>query len=236
MDTLKEVMDELKKYGNEQTRKMYARYKIPGARYGVKVSDLKKIVKQIKGNQALALELYETENYDAMYLAGLVADGSLMTKKQLESWAKNATCGILAQYTVAWVAAESSHAVNLAKKWMRSRTETIACSGWNTYAGIIATKPDDELDFAEIKELLKEVVDKIDSADNEVRYTMNGFVIAVGSYVQPLLKAAKSAAKKIGTVEVDMGDTGCKVPVATDYIVKVETMGRVGKKRKTTKC
>jgi hypothetical protein len=65
---------------------------------------------------------------------------------------------------------------------------------------------------------------------------MNGFVIAVGCYVEPLLEKAKAAAKAIGKVEVDMGETACKVPLATEYIEKVERMGRVGKKRKTIKC
>ncbi|MCH7635098.1 MAG: hypothetical protein IIA36_10465 [Proteobacteria bacterium] len=121
-------------------------------------------------------------------------------------------------------------------KWIRSKKEAVATSGWNTYAGIVTTKPDDELDLAEIKELLDRVVNEIDAAPNEVRYTMNGFVIAVGAYVKPLLKQAKAAAKKIGTVKVDMGDTACKVPLASAYIEKIETAGRVGKKRKTIKC
>jgi hypothetical protein len=47
---------------------------------------------------------------------------------------------------------------------------------------------------------------------------------------------AKDIAKKIGTVKVDMGDTACKVPLATDYIAKVESMSKVGMKRKTSKC
>ena len=65
---------------------------------------------------------------------------------------------------------------------------------------------------------------------------MNNYVISVGTYIAPLLKAAKQAAKKIGPVTVDMGDTACKVPLAVDYIAKVESMNRVGKKRKTAKC
>jgi hypothetical protein len=65
---------------------------------------------------------------------------------------------------------------------------------------------------------------------------MNAFVIAVGTYVKPLLKQAKAAAKKIGAVSVDMGDTACKVPLASAYIERVEAVGRVGKKRKTIKC
>jgi hypothetical protein len=65
---------------------------------------------------------------------------------------------------------------------------------------------------------------------------MNGFVIAVGSYVKPLLAEAKAAARKIDVVNVDVGDTACKVPVASDYIAKMEAAGRIGKKKKTIRC
>ncbi len=236
MNTLNQVVAELKKKGSEQTRKTLARHGVPDAMFGVKIADLKTIAKKIKDNQELACELFETGNYDAMYLAGIVADGSQMSKKQIESWAKAATCGMLSEYTVPWVATESRYAHDLALKWISSKKESIATSGWNTYAGIVATTPDDELDLAEIKELLDRVVDKIDAAPNKVRYTMNGFVIAVGAYVEPLLKQAKQAAKAIGTVSVDMGDTACKVPRASAYIEKIESSGRVGKKRKTIRC
>ncbi len=79
-------------------------------------------------------------------------------------------------------------------------------------------------------------MNEIADAPDKVRYVMNNFVIAVGSYVKPMLKQAKQAAKTIGTVSVDMGDTACKVPNATAYIKKIESAGRVGKKRKSVKC
>ncbi|GAB4142306.1 MAG: DNA alkylation repair protein [Planctomycetaceae bacterium] len=236
MNTVKQVMAELKKKGNEQTRKTYARHCINCDAFGVKIADLKVIAKQMKGNQQLAYELYETGNYDAMYLAGLVADGSQMTKKLLESWAKNSPALMISEYTVPWVASESPHGRDLALKWMNSKQEKIACTGWCTYSCIVSTKQDEELDLKEIEGLLKRVVEDIDNAKNYVRYCMNGFVIAVGGYVKPLLKQAKAAAKKIGVVDVDMGDTACKVPLATAYIEKIEKMNRVGKKRKTAKC
>ena len=236
MNTAGQVMTELESKGSEQTRKTFARHGVRDNTFGVKVADLKVIAKKIKGNQDLAYELYDTGNYDAMYLAGLVVDGSQMTKKQLEAWAKNASFGAISEYTVPWVAAESSHARALALKWIKSKNESIATSGWNTYAGLLAVTPDEELDPDEIKELLNQVVAEIDEAPNRVRYTMNGFVISVGLYVKPLLKQAKAAAKKLGTVTVHMGETACKVPDATAYIAKVEGMGRIGKKRKTNKC
>lgn len=198
--------------------------------------DLKVIAKKIKGNQSLACKLYETGNVDAMYLAGIVADGAQMTKRQLQSWATNASWHMISEYTVPGVAAESPHARDLAMKWIDSKKESVASAGWNTYVGVIAVTPDDELDLGEIKGLLDRVVAQIDAASGRVRYTMNGFVIAVGAYVKPLLKQAKAAAKKVGTVSVDMGDTACKVPLATAYIAKIESAGRIGRKRKTIKC
>jgi len=236
MNTVGEVMTALESKGSEQTRKTFARHGIRDNTFGVKVADLKVIAKQIKGNQELACALYETGNYDAMYLAGIVADGSKMSKKQLETWAKNATFGSLSEYTVPWVASESAHARSLALKWIKSKKESIATSGWNTYSGIVAITPDEDLELDEIVELLDKVVAEINSVPNKVRYTMNGFVISVGSYVKPLLKKAKATAKKLGKVTVDMGDTACKVPEATAYIAKIEDAGRVGKKRKTIKC
>lgn len=236
MQTLDEVMQALEAKGNAQTRKTLQRHGAGENVFGVKIGDLKGIVKAIRGNQALALALYETGNYDAMYLAGLVADGRRMSKKEIEHWAKTASAPGISEYTVPWIASESPHARALALQWMRSRSERIASSGWNTYSGIVATTPDEELDLAEIEGLLDRIEKDIDRAPNAVRYTMNGFVIAVGTYVKPLTKRAKETAKRLGRVEVDMGETACKVPVALEYIEKCEKAGSAGKKRKTIRC
>jgi 3-methyladenine DNA glycosylase AlkD len=238
MATVKSIMTTLKSKGREQQRKTYIRHGAPPDRtFGVSIADLKVIAKSIKGEQRLACDLFETGNTDAMYLAGLVADGSQMTKQQLERWAKGAAglAGI-SEYTVPWVASENPHARELALKWIKSKNEHIASAGWNTYGAIVATTPDFALNLAEIGELLGKIVKEIDGAQNRVRYTMNGFVIAVGVYVLPLAAHAKACARKIGEVSVDMGDTACKVPAAAAYIEKAEASGRAGKKRKTAKC
>ena len=238
MANTKSVMADLKKKGKEKTKLIYARHGIPIDRtFGVSIADLKGIAKTIKGQQALAYELYETGNMDAMYLAGMVADGSQMSSKQLDDWAEGSgSIPMIVEYTVPWVAVENEAARALALKWMKSKKARVAGAGWCTYAGLLATKPDDELDLAEIEALLGTVVKEIGRAQGRERYTMNGFVIAVGTYVKPLLKQAKAVAQKIGAVSVDMGDTLCKVPLATAYIAKMESAGRQGKKRKTIRC
>ena len=236
MHTVASVMAALKKKGNPSRIRAFAPHGAPDNLFGVSVADMKVIAKQIKGEQALACALYATGNGDAMYVAGLVADGSLMTKRQLDSWAKHATWPMISEYTVPRVATESHHARDLATQWINSKKESVASCGWNTYAGIVTVTPDDELDLAEIKALLTRVEQDIASAPNRVRYTMNGFVIAVGGYVVRLSTQAKATAKRLGKVEVDMHGTACKVPLATEYIEKIEQTGRAGKKRKTLKC
>ncbi|MFA9408483.1 MAG: DNA alkylation repair protein, partial [Candidatus Dadabacteria bacterium] len=58
--TLKTVMKELNELENEQTKKIYIRHGAREPLYGVKIADLKKLVKKIRTNHALALELYDT--------------------------------------------------------------------------------------------------------------------------------------------------------------------------------
>jgi len=238
MHTVPSIMADLKKKGSEKTRKTYARHGMATERmFGVSMADLKVIAKKIKGEQALACGLYETGNLDAMYLAGMVADGSQMTEKQLNGWAEGAAnMKMVSEYTVPWVAVENPRARDLAIRWIKSKKEHVASSGWCTYAGLVATRPDAELDLAEIEKLLATIVKGINGTQNRVRYTMNGFVIAVGTYVKPLLKKVKASAREIGEVSVDVGDTACSIPLATAYIEKIEAAGRVGQKRKTIRC
>lgn len=234
--TTEQIMKELEKKGSESIRKIFLNHGAKGPMFGVKVGDLKVIQKKVKKDHQLAMELFGTGIYDAMYLAGLIADESKMSKKDIQQWAEKSPSHGISEYTVAWVAAESDYGWELGMKWIDSSRESIASSGWNTLSCVIAMKPDNELDIALIKKLLQRIVKEIHSAPNRVRYTMNGFVIGVGGYIKELTKEAIEVSKKIGDVYVDMGGTACKVPSAPDYIKKMEARGSIGKKKKTVKC
>lgn len=128
------------------------------------------------------------------------------------------------------------HGWALALEWIDSKKENIAIAGWSTLASIVSVKEDADLDLPKIKQLLERVRNTIHQHQDRIGYAMNNFVIAVGCAVKPLSDAALAVGKAIGEVEVDMGDTSCKVPYAPDYIKKVKDRGTLGKKRKTAKC
>lgn len=234
--TVEEVMEKLAEMGTEQTKKTFLRHGAQEPLFGVRVGDLKKLVKYIKKDQELALALYNTGNYDAMYLAGLSVNPKLLNKTALQDWAEKAYCHVLAEYTVAGMAAESDFALELAREWIEAGQETIAVCGWSAYANYISIINDDDLDLDEIRGLLKRVEKTIHSERNRVRYVMNLFVICAGSFIQPLHEEAMRVAGTIGKVQVNVGNTACKVPVATDYIKKVEQRGKIGVKKKTCIC
>ncbi|MGG1664547.1 DNA alkylation repair protein [Brevibacillus sp. NRS-1366] len=234
--TVEEVMQKLEAMGTEQTKKTFLRHGAKEPFFGVKIGDMKKLVKEVKRDQSLALALYDTGNHDAMYLAGLAVDPKSMSKERLRSWAQQAYWYALAEYTVANVAAESDFAMELAREWLEAKEEMIAVCGWNTYSNYVSITADEKLDLDEIKRLLQRVKETIHEERNRVRYVMNQFVISIGAYVPALHAEALEVANAIGKVHVDVGQTACKVPLATDYIRKIEERGKIGQKRKTCMC
>ncbi len=112
----------------------------------------------------------------------------------------------------------------------------MAAAGWATLSSLVSIKADAELDLMKLKRLLERVRLTIHQAPDVVRYQMNSFIIALGSYVPSLTGIAIQTAEKIGPVTADMGNTSCEVPSAADYIRKVQKRGTIGRKRKTAKC
>lgn len=234
--TSAEILEKIKSLENKSVKKVLIKHGAKEPFYGVKIEELKKIQKIVKKDYKLALELYDSGISDAMYLAGMIADESKMTKKDIQQWVKNAYWNMLSEYTVAWVASESKFGTELAMEWIDDKAENIASSGWATWADIVSLKPDAELDLALLKKLLLRIEKQIHEQPNRVRYTMNGFVIAVGLYVGALTEMALQVAARIGKVSVNLGDTACKVPAAADYIKKVLAKKEAAKKKKTVRC
>jgi hypothetical protein len=233
---LKDVMAALKAKGSEQIKRIYLRHGAKEPFFGVRIGDMKPIARQIKGDQALALELYATGIGDAQYLAGMVADGRQMTAKQLQHWADTAAWDMIAGFTVAWVASEHPDGFKLASKWIEARDEQVRQAGWATLAAIATTVPDAELPVAVYGRLLDRVAKSIHAAPDGERYKMNNFVITLGTYVAPLAAKAQAVARKIGPVTVNMGDTDCKVPDAESYMIKARRGAAIAPKRKTVRC
>lgn len=233
---VKEIMSYLEEKGSPNTVKIYRKHGANGELFGVKVGDLKPLQKKYKNNNDIAKALFATNNSDAMYLAGLVSDPKSLGKETVQQWVEQAWWYMLSEYAVAWVLAETPDAISHINELMESEEEKILSCAWSSLSSYVGVTADEDLDLSYLTKKLSEVEQTIHQQKNRVRHTMNGFVIALGTYVPAMTEKAKAAAMNIGKVEVYMGETSCKVPFAPDYIQKVVDKGRVGKKRKGARC
>jgi hypothetical protein len=216
--TLAETMAELERAGSAQTRKTYARHGAEGPMFGVSFATLKTLVKRIGVDHELALSLWATGNLDARNLAVKVADPALMKPSDLDRWARETSGARMCGGYVGMLAAEGPHAAKKAAQWLASKDGGERGAGWSLLAQM--SQRDEATPDAFFADRLAGIERTIHAAPDAERYQMNTAVITIGCRTPALRKAALTAAKRIGKVEVDHGDTSCKTPDAAASIEK----------------
>lgn len=217
--TLAQVMSALEKAGSAQTRKTYTRHGAAEPMFGVSFGFLKTMVNKIKVDQELAEALWDTGNFDARNLAGKVADPTTISPRVLDDWAKVPSGHIWGGY-VGHLAGEGPHGTKKAEQWLSAKDDATRSAGWVTVASLARineTIPDAWF-AGHLDQIEKSIL--APSTHNRHRYLMNSALIAIGCRNPALRKAATAAAKRLGPVPVDHGDTACKTPYAPDSLDK----------------
>jgi len=230
------VMHELEALATEHTKKAYLSKGVREPFFGVPTGAMKPLKKRIGVDQELADALWDTGNYDAMYLAGMIADVDAMTEADFERWIGGAYSPMLADFVVAVTLAESDLAIPVAHQWVRSQDDAHQSAGWACYEWLLGWRSDDCFDVGAVRELLQLAADTIHDAPRDVRRAMNNFIIAVGVSYLPLHKYALETAKAIGLVKMDPEGGEKILPDAAKQIRKAAEKGRVGFKRRAVRC
>src|SRR6058998_1886773 len=93
-----EILATLKKLGKPQTAAIYKRHGAGDNVFGVLTSELVKIQKKIKVDQALATELWKTGNAEARILALQVADPAKLTRAGADGLVKDGPVRFVGSY------------------------------------------------------------------------------------------------------------------------------------------
>jgi 3-methyladenine DNA glycosylase AlkD len=89
MASVKDVLDKLQSKAQPEQLKGMAKYGIAvEQRLGVSVPDMRKLAKEIGRDHKLALGLWRTGIAEARIVAGMVADPTKLTERQMEEWVK----------------------------------------------------------------------------------------------------------------------------------------------------
>ncbi len=225
----RQVMKELKSVGTAQNRKIYARHGAQQPLFGVSSANLIRIKKDVlrlpgqarkyaKHDHPVAVELWESGNYDARCLGTMLADPEQMKSAQLDRWMRDCDSYPI-EGALVGLTAKTRFAQSKMEKWRKSGREMTAAAGWNLLVEIALA--DRDLPASFFVPYLQEIRGAIHGGKNRARYAMNNAVIAIGGRSPGLRRRAIAAAKKIGPVDVDHGETGCKTPDAVPYIERM---------------
>jgi 3-methyladenine DNA glycosylase AlkD len=216
--TLASVMAELERLGTAQAVKTYRRHGAVDPVFGVSYAHLDALAKRIGPNQELAAALWLSRNFDAMNLAAKIAQPATLTGRNLQDLIKGVN-SYPASCSFAAVAGASPAAVTCIPGWTRARDEYTRAAGYDTLATMLKNGVD--LSDEYVSGLIDTIEREIHASPNRARHSMNNALIAIGGYRPSLRARVLGAAKRIGKVEVDHGDTSCKTPDAAAYIAKM---------------
>lgn len=203
---VKEVLKELESLGNEQYRKIFMRHGAGENTYGVSFADQGKLKKKYKGQHELGVGLWETGNSDAMTLGVSIMDPKKVTEKEADKWVKDVNNRGHDDFLAAVIIGTDFYRKKI-EEWTKSPKEHIKRTGY-TLISLLAkskTRPEDKFFEKYIGKIEKEIA----KAPNWAKDGMNSTLLSIGWHIPSLKDRVLEAAKKIGTVEIDHGETSC---------------------------
>jgi 3-methyladenine DNA glycosylase AlkD len=176
--------------------------------FGIGLTQLRKLAKQIGRNHELAGELWKTDNYDARNIALLIDEPKKITREQAEQQVEQLEAGMLVHVFASCDAtlAKADFAVDLAPDWIDSDDDVRRRCGYLLLYELSKDKkktaPDDDFFLGYIDRIEKEIHDQ----GYRVASCMQGALIGIGKRNRALNDAAIRAVKAIGPVARDPED------------------------------
>ena len=81
--SLKETLIQLEAHSDDKVRAHNIKYGAGNNQFGVKMGDIRTLAKKIKTDHQLALELWDTGNVDARFLATLIIEAKKLSKEDI---------------------------------------------------------------------------------------------------------------------------------------------------------
>ncbi len=212
--TAGEVLNELKSLGNERMRAHNTKYGAGENQYGVKMGDIRAIAKKIKTNHRLALELWETGNIEARFLAILIMKPTELTTEEIDRLVRSEKFPHIADWLSAYVIKNHPDKDTLREMWMKSDDPMALRAGWSLTAGKITNSPGD----LDVLKLLDRIELEMPHAAPEAQWTMNTTLAQIGINMPEFRERAISIGEKLGMYRDYPTSKGCTSPFAPIWI------------------
>lgn len=182
--------------------------------FGIGLTQLRKLAKQVGKNRELALELWETDIYDAKTISLLIDDPKQITKEQAEKQVEELSAGLLAHVFSSCDAtlAKSPVAFDLANEWLATDHDLRRRSGY----GLLYELSKNKRNKALTDEFFLDCIEAINSKIFDLKETptmrcaMGGALMGIGKRSKVLNKRAIEVAKAVGPIDFNEDGGKCE--------------------------
>ena len=211
---VEETLKQLEALGDEKVRKQNKKQGAGDNQYGVKLGDLRKLAKKIKQNQELALELWETGNVDARFLAILLLKPTELSAEQIEKMVFSMEFVRVADWLNSYVLNQHPDKEELRLKWLKSDNNMALRCAWSLTAERISKNPEG----LDIKAILDRIESKMAEVASEIQWTMNFALAYTGIHFPEYRQRALDIGEKLGIYRDYPVSKGCTSPFAPIWI------------------
>ena len=197
--------------------------------FGIGLTQLRKLAKQVGRNHDLSLELWEMDIYDAKTIALLIDDPKQITKEQAEKQVEELGVGMLTHVFSSCDAtlAKSPIAFDLANEWLATDHDLRRKSGYGLLYELSKNKRNKALTNEYFLGCIEDINEKIFDAKETptMRLAMGTALMGIGKRNKMLNKRAIQVAKAVGPI--DFSEDGGKCDpfnvlkhLTSDYLKK----------------
>ena len=210
-----QVIDILKANENKSGILKWKQRKTPTEKiesFGIGLTVLRKIAKQIGKDPELATQLWESDIYDARIISLLIDDPKQITIAQAETQVENLKQGQLAHVFSACGAplSKSPHVMDLVLMWRDSKDAIRRSCSYGLIYELSKSKKKSAPDNIFFLECVEKINDSFENESNGVQVAMGGALLGIGKRNAILNVAALKIANKIGSIQIESDNRECE--------------------------
>jgi len=200
MMNLKDVAGYLKNHSDVKTRKILTPLNKSYDVLGVKMKDIRALARIIGKDSQLAIELYNTNIFEAMMLCPMIVRKEDVDKELFTEWVKKASSSNIINQGLSEILIDVTGYHELLKLWIHEEDEDLLYGGFALMTVYFRKEALSKIDVNLGLETLNLIKDKINDVNMEIANAMNNTVVMAGLFVPDLVEKAIEVAKEIGYI------------------------------------
>lgn len=212
--TVNEVMDQLASLEDPKMRAINERH---GDDHGVNLARLRAVAKELKAQQELSHQLWQTGDTAARLLALLICRPKSFTQDELDSMLREARSPKVQDWLVNYVVKKNQHVEDLRRTWFTDTDPVVASAGWALTSDRVARNADG----LDLPGLLDTIEAHMQEAPSRLQWAMNTCLAQIGIAHPQFRSRAIAIGEQLEVLKDYPTPPNCTSPYAPVWITEI---------------